>query len=65
MSCEQELCPFWSGTGGCDCEVFQIEPDERRREQRALGIETPADDAGMGVAPRAANSSPPIGCRGK
>jgi hypothetical protein len=41
-ACEQELCPFWSGSG-CDCAVFDIGDDERRREQRALGIRIPDD----------------------
>lgn len=44
MSCEQELCPFWSGSDGCDCAVFDIDETERRREQRALGIRIPQEE---------------------
>jgi hypothetical protein len=40
-SCEQELCPFWTGDDGCSCAVFGIPESERRREQRALGIVHP------------------------
>lgn len=40
-ACEAEACPFWSGSG-CDCAVFGITDAERERQQRSLGIATPA-----------------------
>jgi hypothetical protein len=36
--CDQELCPFWDGGGGCPCEVLDITDDERARAKREAGL---------------------------
>lgn len=43
-ACEQEQCPFWSGSGGCDCAVFDISDDERRKVRSMAGMETEMTD---------------------
>lgn len=25
MTCQQEMCPYWAGDGGCPCAMFGIE----------------------------------------
>lgn len=29
MKCAQELCEYWTGGGGCPCDVFELDEDER------------------------------------
>ncbi|MFC5127448.1 hypothetical protein ACFPRL_30260 [Pseudoclavibacter helvolus] len=32
--CEQELCPFWAGDGGCPCAVLDLREDDREEARR-------------------------------
>lgn len=38
--CDQEMCPFWTGSG-CACDVLEIDEHERARARDLLGLEDP------------------------
>lgn len=35
MSCQAEMCPYWTGQG-CACDVLAIEPEDREQAQQAV-----------------------------
>lgn len=42
--CDQETCPFWTGSG-CICEVVGLDEDDRNEQRRVLGFDVEEDDA--------------------
>jgi len=32
LTCDQELCPYWAGDGGCPCRVLGIEVPEHEAD---------------------------------